>query len=181
MWVFGYGSLMWDGWENKFTCLQKVRGELLGYRRIFNKASVKNWGAKAAPGPTLNLIAGQDYICRGMAFNFPIAQSEEIVSYLRKREGKGFSLETLKVKTELGTEVHSIVPLYYGLNLVNTDSVEDLAAKVLSAKGDAGTCLNYVRGVAAKLSELEIFDDEVIALARELDKNCAMREASLSP
>ena len=39
VWVFGYGSLMWDNWENQFqgTCKGKVI--LKGYHRSFNKKS----------------------------------------------------------------------------------------------------------------------------------------------
>jgi cation transport protein ChaC len=44
MWVFAYGSLMSDGWENEWGCLRRCRAELGGYRRAFNKASVRNWG-----------------------------------------------------------------------------------------------------------------------------------------
>lgn len=39
MWVFGYGSLMWDGWEQEFGCLRRCVAVLKGYRRTFNKAS----------------------------------------------------------------------------------------------------------------------------------------------
>jgi cation transport protein ChaC len=42
MWVFGYGSLIWDGWENSYGCLRKCVAVLNGYRRTFNKASTKN-------------------------------------------------------------------------------------------------------------------------------------------
>ena len=51
MWIFGYGSLMWDGWEATFDCKRKERAVLKGYARSFTKASVKNWGSKTAPGP----------------------------------------------------------------------------------------------------------------------------------
>lgn len=46
MWVFGYGSLIWGGWENSFDCRQRVSAELPGFRRAFNKPSVRNWGGK---------------------------------------------------------------------------------------------------------------------------------------
>jgi cation transport protein ChaC len=41
-WIFGYGSLMWDGWEEKFGCEERQVAELPGHVRTFNKASVKN-------------------------------------------------------------------------------------------------------------------------------------------
>jgi cation transport protein ChaC len=49
MWVFGYGSLMWDGWQTKHACIRRVPAELDGYSRAFNKASVRYWGSKNHP------------------------------------------------------------------------------------------------------------------------------------
>ena len=37
MWIFGYGSLMWDGWESEFVCQERAMATLSGYRRAFNK------------------------------------------------------------------------------------------------------------------------------------------------
>jgi len=91
MWVFGYGSLMWDGWEADRGCLGRVTAELRGYARAFNKLSVRNWGTRLYPGPTLNLIAS-DSSCRGIAFEFPEARRADTVAYLIQREGKNFTL-----------------------------------------------------------------------------------------
>jgi cation transport regulator ChaC len=38
MWVSGYGSLMWDGWE-KLNGTRDDGAVLRGFRRSFNKAS----------------------------------------------------------------------------------------------------------------------------------------------
>jgi cation transport protein ChaC len=81
MWVFGYGSLMWDSWEADRGYLQRVTAELKGYSRTFNKRSVRNWGTRLHPGPTLNLIASNES-CRGIAFEFPESRRAEIVAYL---------------------------------------------------------------------------------------------------
>lgn len=43
MWVFGYGSLMWDGWEIEFQGVKDNRAELTGFHRDFNKRSTLNW------------------------------------------------------------------------------------------------------------------------------------------
>ena len=65
MWIFGYGSLMWDGWESEFVCQERATATLPGYRRAFNKLSVANWGTKEAPCPTLNLHEDRDASCQG--------------------------------------------------------------------------------------------------------------------
>lgn len=42
IWIFGFGSLTFDGWQAEFGCLSYQRATLHGYRRAFNKKSVVN-------------------------------------------------------------------------------------------------------------------------------------------
>ena len=98
MWIFGYGSLMWDGWERDFGRLRAVMAELPGHQRVFNKASIRNWGTRTAPGPTLNLVPGHG-VCRGIAFEFQEQASAALHDYLLRREGRDFALrnETIRL------------------------------------------------------------------------------------
>lgn len=161
MWVFGYGSLMWDNWEAKYGCTRRVVADLPGYCRRFSKASVKNWGTKATPGPTLNLSKLDAGVCRGIAFEFADVQRMEILSYLEVREGKAFPLHEVVIHFEDQSKVAALVPLYNGKNVIEGKTVKALAAMVLAASGTDGTCLSYVNGIAEKLSALEIDDSAV--------------------
>ncbi|WP_354124402.1 gamma-glutamylcyclotransferase [Bradyrhizobium sp. LA6.10] len=69
VWVFGFGSLTFDGWQAEFGCLSHQRATLHGYRRAFNKKSVVNWGSEENPGITLNLRSAPGDKCgiRGKA------------------------------------------------------------------------------------------------------------------
>ena len=164
MWVFGYGSLMWDSWETKHGCTRRVAADLVGYCRRFNKASVRNWGTKAAPGPTLNLSKLDTGVCRGIAFQFPDTLKMDVLTYLEKREGKAFPLQELLVRFEDQSEVSALVPLYNGPKVIEGKTTEELAAMVLTASGTDGTCLSYVNGIADKLSAMGISDPAVSAL-----------------
>lgn len=164
MWVFGYGSLMWDSWEIERGCTRRVVSELPSYCRRFNKASVRNWGTRAAPGPTLNLSKVTDGICRGIAFEFPDTKKEEILSYLESREGKAFPLQEVLVRINDQSGVSAFVPLYNGPNIIEGKTIEELAQMVLAASGTVGTCLSYVNGIAKKLSVLGVSDPAVTEL-----------------
>lgn len=161
MWVFGYGSLMWDNWETKYGCTRRVMADLPGYCRRFNKASVRNWGTNSTPGPTLNLSKLDTGVCRGIAFQFADAQKMDILSYLEGREGKAFPLHEVVVHVRDQSKVSALVPLYNGKNVIEGKTAKELAAMVLAASGTDGTCLSYVNGIYDKLSAIGINDPAV--------------------
>lgn len=169
VWIFGYGSLMWDDWENDFGCTRRIVADLPGHRRAFSKASIKRWGTKASPGPTLNLEAAPEAPCRGMVFAFPAASRPAIRAYLMKREGKGFPLREHKIQISCTENVQALVPMYEGKNLV-VASVDRIAEMACRATGAGGRCVDYVKGIAAKLAELEIQDAVVTDLLAAIEK-----------
>jgi glutathione-specific gamma-glutamylcyclotransferase len=170
MWIFGYGSLMGDGWEETFGCLRRTIAVLHGYRRTFNKASTKNWGSKEAACPTLNLEKAEGSACKGIAFEFPDSRDAAVREYLAEREGKGFPLESVTIYLDQGVEVQALVPLYHGKNVLSVDTVREKAAMVARATGTKGSCRNYVREIAQLLARLGIDDPVVTEFWREVQK-----------
>lgn len=170
MWVFGYGSLIWDGWEATRGCIRHVQADVRGYCRVFNKASVKNWGNKQFPCPTLSLTKRDSAHCRGVAFEFPDNRRREILNYLTEREGKGFALIELPARIETGGDIVAIVPVYDGTNLIAARGVDEIAKMVVQASGTQGQCLRYVKGVAEELHRLGIEDPAVGELWRTLQQ-----------
>ena len=161
MWVFGYGSLLFDAWESDFECTHRVLATLKQHRRSFNKASQKRWGSKANPGPTLNLLRDDEMSCQGIAFAFPNTKETEVRSYLCKREGKSFGLCEYRIHLVNGDPVQAIIPVYSGANLLDHKSLVERARMVLAAKGTAGRCYDYVKQIVYKLAELKIDDPDV--------------------
>jgi cation transport protein ChaC len=164
MWVFGYGSLMTDGWEEKNGCTRRMLADLVGYRRVFNKASVRNWGTRNNPGPTLNLEKAERGSCRGIAFEFPEDRVEEVLAILADREGQNFALHLLEIKLLDGTKVLAHTPLYTGGNLIKNKSLDEIAAMILKANGTKGACASYIEDVAAVLRKAGIDDPAVATL-----------------
>jgi glutathione-specific gamma-glutamylcyclotransferase len=170
MWIFGYGSLMWDGWETSFDCKRRITAVLPGYRRTFNKGSVKNWGTAAQPGPTLNLTADTASNCRGIAFEFPDLNRERILAALQKREGKGFKLEGCEGALDDGSRIVATTPIYAGRNVLQDKLLGELAEMILAAHGSSGSCLDYFEGVAKKLAELDVEDAAVVELSQAIEE-----------
>jgi glutathione-specific gamma-glutamylcyclotransferase len=176
MWVFGYGSLMWDGWEAGYDCVRRVVATLPGFRRVFNKASVKNWGTRENPGPTLNVVADSSASCTGFAFEFPEQQGSKVLAYLKQWEGKGFRFDGRRVRLdESGTWVEAMVPIYSGGNVLIGKTTGQLARMARLAAGTKGPSIDYVRNVAAKLSRLEIDDAAVEEFFTAIEQDGADR------
>jgi glutathione-specific gamma-glutamylcyclotransferase len=168
MWVFGYGSLMWDNWERDFGCSRKCSALLKGYRRTFNKASTHNRGTRRAPCPTLNLEKEAAGTCKGMAFAFPDERRRDVLAYLGKREGPDFHLELLSVRLDDDTEVQAHVPVYCGKNLISSASLKEKAAMVRDARGTESSCEDYVKEIAELLAKLKIDDPAVTEFWQEV-------------
>jgi len=167
MWVFGFGSLMADGWEKDFSCIQRVKAELKGYRRVLNKASVSNWGTRDCPCPTLNLVFEANASCIGIAFEFSEKKRCEVEAYLARREGKGFNLSVVEVVAEGSGTVEALVFLYAGRNIIRTLDMQATFKLVSYAKGSSGKCTDYVVDVYEQLKKLDI-NDPAVTKVRDL-------------
>jgi glutathione-specific gamma-glutamylcyclotransferase len=173
MWVFGYGSLMWDGWEQPFGGVRVDRAVLNGYRRSFNKRSIKNWGTSEAPAPTLGLEPGVDVNCTGTAFEFPDGQRAAIEELLTEREGKSFAFPELSVRLPDGRVIRALTPVNdrEGRTYIGNVELAQRASMARTAVGTSGPCVEYVRNIHKKLTALGIVDtdvDEFLALLQQL-------------
>jgi len=81
MWVFGYGSLMWNPEFDHFECRPAL---LFGWHRTFCVYSHRYRGTPDRPGLVLGLDAGGS--CRGMAFRVAAENVDDTLDYLWERE-----------------------------------------------------------------------------------------------
>jgi cation transport protein ChaC len=160
MWIFGYGSLMWDGWEQEFGCLRSEEAELPSFRRDFNKASTRRWGTESAPGPTLGLEPTEAATCVGVAFNFADARREEILSQLKHREGPHFSLLEHVVQLRGGDRVPALIPINdrNAKTYIGSRTIAERVLMARTASGTAGRCSDYVANVRQELARRGVHD-----------------------
>ncbi|MCF2869695.1 gamma-glutamylcyclotransferase [Octadecabacter sp. G9-8] len=82
MWVFGYGSLLWNP---GFEPAEAVTATLHGYHRSFCMLSIHHRGTVDEPGLVLALDAA-DATCTGVAFRVAEADETRVLAELRERE-----------------------------------------------------------------------------------------------
>lgn len=83
LWVFGYGSLLWNP---GFEPVEKVTAVLAGYHRSFCMLSIHHRGTVENPGLVLALDARDGAVCTGVAFRVDPSQEDRVLAYLRERE-----------------------------------------------------------------------------------------------
>lgn len=81
LWVFGYGSLMW---QPGFEFEERVPARLVGEHRALCVYSFVHRGTPEKPGLVLGLDRGG--ACRGIAFRVAEKNRADVVAYLRARE-----------------------------------------------------------------------------------------------
>ena len=164
MWVFGYDSLMYDGWERARGCIRRERAALFGYERSFTKASTLNWGSKKSPAPTLRLAPREGAVCHRIAFEFGPAIAGKVIDYLQYREGKNFLHRRVALELTSGKVVDGECFFYDGKNLIAEGELDQVVTMVLQATGMNGTGLDYIRRTKRELDDMGIRDENVDAL-----------------
>jgi glutathione-specific gamma-glutamylcyclotransferase len=163
MWVFGYGSLMWDDWEKQFDGQKYDKALLKDFQRDFNKKSIRNWGTRELPGPTLGLESLRGSECIGSAFEFADDKEESVIAYLEEREGPSFGLSKLEILLSDNQSVQAFVPINQRMaqTYIGNISLDQRAEMAKKANGTHGNCIDYIANIRNKLLELEIKDVNV--------------------
>ena len=162
MWVFGYGSLIWNpGFE-----VDEMRiATLEGYARSFCMRSIHHRGTEENPGLVLALDEMPRACCHGVAFSVRAGQEADVLAYLREREliSSAYVERTLEItladkrRVEAVTYVIDAAHVQYcgGLDL------EEQARIIAGAHGGRGPNSEYLFNTAAHLHELGISDSEL--------------------
>ena len=166
IWVFGYGSLIW---QPGFDFAEKRLATLAGFRRAFCMASMHYRGTPEAPGLVLALDRDAHGSCTGVAYRVAGAAAEATLDYLRARELVSYAYDEarLAVRLEGGATVEAVA------FVSNRDHPQyrgglDLAAQaevIARAVGPKGPNAEYLLNTVAGLEALGIYDADLHRLA----------------
>jgi cation transport protein ChaC len=169
LYVFGYGSLIWNPafhFEDKTTAL------LRGYHRRFCLRMIQGRGTRENPGLMLALDHGG--ACKGVAFRIAAAKAREELHVLWQREmfGGSYNARWVNLTASCGRAIRAVT---FVINRKHPRylpelSLEQTAAIIATARGDLGTCREYLENTISHLAVLGLRDAGLERIAKTLPK-----------
>jgi glutathione-specific gamma-glutamylcyclotransferase len=156
VWVFGYGSLMWNP---AFDHAERQVGIVRGWHRRFCLWLEMGRGSPDNPGLMLALDRGGT--CRGVAFRIPAAEVRTELPIIWRREM--FGTAYLARWVEVRTACASVPAITFVVNRDHSQyagrlSDAEAAMRIASASGSLGTCAAYLENTLDHLASLGIRD-----------------------
>lgn len=170
LWLFVYGSLMWDP---DFPHLEAAPARLMDWRRAMCVWTILARGTPDRPGLSLGLLPGG--LCDGLAFRIAAAGAEERLAAVWQRE-MWTDIYHLRW-TEVTIADESVPAITFVSNRSSVQFAGELppevaARYIATARGERGSCRDYLSQTLDKLGRLGIAEAELIALhAQVKDKN----------
>lgn len=168
LWIFGYGSLMWNP---AFHYVEKRFARLYGYHRSFCLKTPIGRGTKEYPGLVLGLDRGGSV--HGVAFRIDEAAAEEELDIIWAREMLAGSYEPRWVSLldeERGGRFWAMAFVMrrdcerYAGGL----DFDETAERIAHASGKIGPCREYLENTVAALDQLGIGDGPMHDLLRRV-------------
>jgi cation transport protein ChaC len=166
MWVFGYGSLLWNP---GFEVVETVPARLHGYHRSFSMRSIHHRGTVENPGLVLALDEEVGAYCDGLALRVDALQADATLDYLRERElvSSAYLEKNLEVSLSDGRSVTAVT------YVIDADHdqycgglpLEEQAQIISAAVGGRGENTEYLYRTVDHLQSLHIRDEDLAWLA----------------
>jgi cation transport protein ChaC len=166
IWIFGYGSLMWNP---EFDFDTKRIAAVHGYHRNFCLWSRINRGTPDHPGLVLTLERGGS--CRGVAYRLERKSAREQLSNLWRREMSLGSYRPRWLDCHAGSDTFEA--LAFVVNRACTGyagklPMDTMVKAIATARGKYGTSADYLFRTEASLAEHGIRDERVSQLVQRV-------------
>lgn len=166
MWVFGYGSLLWNP---GFPVARREVAVLHGYARSFCMTSIHHRGTEDHPGLVLALDAVEGAHCKGLALSVEAGHEEQTLAELREREliSSAYLERDLEVELAVGKMVTAVTYVIdpHHVQYCGDLSLEEQAQMIAHAVGGRGPNTEYLYNTAEHLAEIGLHDSDLDWLA----------------
>ena len=154
LWVFGYGSLMW---QPGFEYVEAVPARVYGYRRALCLWSIVYRGTPEKPGLVFGLAAGGS--CLGRAFRVRRSSRAPVLCYLWQREMIRGAYVPRVLGLHIGAEVKQGLAFVVDTGHPQfADNLSDdrIASIIGRSRGQGGHNLEYFLGSLDHLEEMGV-------------------------
>jgi len=174
LWVFGYGSLMWDP-AIQFAEVRRARID--GYARKFILLDESGGrGTAEKPGAMAALDKGDQ--CEGLAFRIEREKLDEETYILWQREqlAPAYLPQFMPAQTNQGDVEALVFIADHDTKDIRPDIPrEELIRIMATGEGVLGTAIDYLRNVVEKLEQLDITDPDTSDLLERAEAYLAER------
>lgn len=169
MWVFGYGSLIWNP---EFPVAEQQIARLDGWHRSFCMRSIHHRGSVTEPGLVLALDLAEGAHCDGVAFRVTPGAEASTLAALRERELISSAYVETSVMLAL-RDGRRIQALAYVIDAAHNQycgglPLAEQAEIIAHAVGGRGPNTDYLFATADHLAELGIADEDLTWLAAQV-------------
>ncbi len=169
LWVFGYGSLIWNP---EFPVAERHIARLHDWQRSFCMWSIHHRGTVADPGLVLALDHAPGGHCDGVAFRVEPGQEAATLEALREREliSSAYLEQNLPVVLRDGRAVQTVAYVVDAAHVQYCGglAIAEQARIIARAAGGRGPNRDYLFATASHLAELGIEDADLSWLAAEV-------------
>ena len=171
MWVFGYGSLVWNP---EFPVAERIVARLDGYARSFCMSSIHHRGTPDVPGLVLALDERAGATCTGLALRVEPGHEDSTLAMLRERELVSSAYLERRITLNL-VDGRRIEAVAYVIDQDHEQYIRDLdlevqARIIAEAHGGRGPNDEYLHNTTAHLTELGISDPDLDWLSTRVRK-----------
>lgn len=169
MWVFGYGSLLWNP---GFPVARSERATLHGYARSFCMRSIHHRGTEEEPGLVLALDEQPEAHCTGLALAVEAGHEDRTLDELREREliSSAYLERMLDVHLDTGQIVNAVTYVIdaHHVQYCGGLPLEEQARIIAHAVGGRGPNTEYLYNTAAHLTEIGLHDPDLEWLSQRV-------------
>jgi cation transport protein ChaC len=162
LWVFGYGSLMWDP---GFPYVKWAPALVYGYHRALCVYSTRWRGTATRPGLVLGLDRGG--ACRGLAYHVAAADVETALEGLWTREMRRRVYKPRLMRARLADREIRVLTFIADVEhpgYAGRLSIEQTAQLVATRRGHRGSNIDYLRRTIKHLAELGVRDHNLLGV-----------------
>lgn len=169
LWVFGYGSLIWNP---EFPVAEQSVARLPGFHRSFCMRSIHHRGTETDPGLVLALDAADTAFCDGVAFRVTPGEETATIEALREREliSSAYLEAAHHVQLTDGRRVAAVTYVVdrHHVQYCGNLPLEEQAQIISQAVGGRGPNTEYLWNTEAHLREIGLEDADLTWLAQRV-------------